>query len=214
MYGGEYGYRSGLNRAMVEHLGGIVREMTAPAPLRCGDLVLDIGSNDGTLLSFYPPGGIDLVGMDPTAAKFAKYYKPHIRRIADFFTAERFKGLFGDRKAKIVTSIAMFYDLDRPMDFMRQVAAVLADDGVWRFEQSYLPAMLAANSYDTTCHEHLEYYALRQIKYMADRAGLKILDVAFNDINGGSFAVTAAKADSPYAANTAAVEKILTPKPN
>ena len=121
--------------------------------------------------------------------------------MADFFSAEKFRAIFAERKAKIVTSIAMFYDLDRPLDFMRQVASVLADDGVWHFEQSYLPAMLAAGSYDTACHEHLEYYALRQIKYMADRTGLKILDVKLNDINGGSFAVTVAKAGANYAAN-------------
>ena len=115
--------------------------------------------------------------MDPTAERFAAYYKPHICRVADFFSAAKFRALFGQRKAKIVTSIAMFYDLDRPLDFMREVASILDDDGVWHFEQSYLPAMLAAGSYDTACHEHLEYYALRQIKYMTDRAGLKILDV-------------------------------------
>ena len=94
------------------------------------------------------------------------------------------------------------------MDFMRQVAEVLADDGVWHFEQSYLPAMLAANSYDTACHEHLEYYALRQIKYMADRTGLKIIDVKFNEINGGSFGVTVAKSATSHAANTARMEQV------
>jgi hypothetical protein len=92
---------------------------------------------------------------------------------------------------------------------MREVASILDDDGVWHFEQSYLPAMLAANSYDTACHEHLEYYGLRQIKYMADRAGLKILDVKLNDINGGSFAVTVAKAGASYTANAAQVERLL-----
>ena len=215
LYGGEYGYRSGLNRSMVLHLEGIVRDLLKLARPSSGDLLLDIGSNDGTLLSFYPPGtraaggGFELVGMDPTAERFAAYYKPHIRRVADFFSAEKFRAIFAERKAKIVTSIAMFYDLDRPLDFMREVASVLADDGVWHFEQSYLPAMLAAGSYDTACHEHLEYYALRQIKYMADRTGLKILDVKLNDINGGSFAVTVAKTGANYAVNSAQVEQLL-----
>jgi NDP-4-keto-2,6-dideoxyhexose 3-C-methyltransferase len=209
LYGGDYGYRSGLNRSMVVHLQGIAGDLLELAKPAAGEILLDIGSNDGTLLSFYPESGLDLVGMDPTIRRFEKYYKPHIRRVADFFSGEHFRRLFGQRKAKIVTSIAMFYDLDRPLDFMCDVASVLADDGVWRFEQSYLPAMLAANSYDTACHEHLEYYTLRQIKYMADRAGLKILDVKFNDINGGSFSVTVAKAAAPYAANSAAVEKVL-----
>jgi hypothetical protein len=209
LYGGDYGYRSGLNRSMVAHLKDIVADLLALARPAAGDIVLDIGSNDGTLLSFYPECGPDLVGMDPTAARFASYYKPHIRRVPDFFSAKHFRDLFGERRAKVVTSIAMFYDLDRPMDFVGDVTAVLADDGVWHFEQSYLPAMLAANSYDTACHEHLEYYALRQIKYMTDRAGLKILDVKFNDINGGSFAVTVAKAAAPYPAKSAIVDAVL-----
>ncbi len=209
LYGGDYGYRSGLNCSMVAHLQGIVRDLVELARPAAGDIILDIGSNDGTLLSFYADSGLELIGMDPTSGRFAKYYKPHIRRVADFFSAEQFRRMFGQRKAKIVTSIAMFYDLDRPMDFMRQVASVLADDGVWHFEQSYLPAMLATNSYDTACHEHLEYYALRQIKYMADRAGLKILNVTFNDVNGGSFAVTAAKDGAPYPAGAAIQEKVL-----
>ena len=209
LYGGDYGYRSGLNRSMMLHLEGIVRDLVSLVRPGDGDLLLDIGSNDGTLLSFYPESGVELVGMDPTAARFAAYYKPHIRRVADFFSAEKFRALFAGRKARIVTSIAMFYDLDRPLDFMREVASILDDEGVWHFEQSYLPAMLAANSYDTACHEHLEYYGLRQIKYMADRAGLKILDVKLNDINGGSFAVTVAKAGASYTANAARVEMLL-----
>ena len=87
----------------------------------------------------------------------------------------------------------MFYDLEDPLDFMRQVYDVLTDDGLWVFEQSYMPAMLATNSYDTVCHEHLEFYALRQIKWMADRAGFKIVDVELNDVHGGSFSITVAK---------------------
>ncbi|MHB8875240.1 MAG: class I SAM-dependent methyltransferase [Myxococcaceae bacterium] len=194
MYGANYGYRSGLNRSMVEHLTAKVRSLTAKVPVGQGDVVLDIGSNDGTTLSCYPTGGATLIGIDPTAAKFARYYPKHVQVVADFFTADNFRKIAGTRKAKIVTSIAMFYDLERPMDFARDVAAVLADDGIWHFEQSYLPSMLAATSYDTICHEHVEYYALHQIKWMTDRAGLRLVDVSLNAVNGGSFAVTVAKA--------------------
>jgi hypothetical protein len=209
LYGGQYGYRSGLNGSMVLHLEETVHQLLKLARPSEGDLLLDIGSNDGTLLSFYPEHGMDLVGMDPTADRFAAYYKPHVRRLADFFSAANFQAIFGERKAKIVTSIAMFYDLERPLDFMCQVASILADDGVWHFEQSYLPAMLAAGSYDTACHEHLEYYGLRQIKYLTDRAGLKIIDVKLNDVNGGSFAVTVAKAGASYAANSTEIDRLL-----
>lgn len=109
----------------------------------------------------------------------------------------------------MVTSIAMFYDLDNPVEFARQVASILADDGVWHFEQSYMPAMLRTNSYDTVCHEHLEYYSLAVVKWIVERAGLRVIDVKVNAINGGSFAVTAAKQDSPHRAETATIEWLL-----
>src|ERR1035438_4035317 len=107
------------------------------------------------------------------------------------------------------TSIAMFYDLESPMDFVRQVAEVLADDGIWIFEQSYLPAMLENTSYDTICHEHLEYYALQQIIWMTDRAGLEVIDVERNDINGGSFCITAARSGSTNRRNPGAIAAML-----
>lgn len=209
MYGLNYGYRSGLNRSMVDHLQGKVKEILKTVRLRKGDIVIDIGSNDSTLLQAYPKNGPILCGIDPTGVKFKKYYPSHINLIVDFFSAKVFKKEFGSKKAKVVTSIAMFYDLEVPLDFMKQVADILDDEGVWVFEQSYMPTMLAENAYDTICHEHLEYYRLKQIKWMADRAGLKIIDVQFNDTNGGSFSVMAAKAASGYKAKTALVDKVL-----
>jgi hypothetical protein len=202
MYGQNYGYRSGLNRAMVSHLEQMVEHVRQLVPTTSGDLVIDIGSNDGTLLSRYPAGGPTLCGIDPTAAKFRQYYREDIRVIPDFFSAELVHRRFGDQRAKIVTSIAMFYDLQRPMEFVRQVRDILADDGIWLLEQSYLPAMLQANAYDTICHEHLEYYSLRQIVWLMDHCGMKVLDVSENDTNGGSFAVTVARAESPLAPRT------------
>jgi SAM-dependent methyltransferase len=194
---------------MVAHLSDIVRKLTARVPVSTGDLVIDIGANDGTLLSHYPANGPTLVGMDPSAERFRKYYRDDIRLIVDFFPAGLAKAGLGDRKAKIITSIAMFYDLEDPIDFMRKIESVLADDGIWHFEQSYMPEMLRVNAYDTICHEHLEYYGLTQIQWMAKRAGLKILDVEVNDINGGSFAVTVAKETSKHEANTSAIDAIV-----
>jgi len=103
----------------------------------------------------------------------------------------------------------MFYDLERPQAFADQIAGILAEDGVWHFEQSYLPSMLRTTSYDTICHEHLEYYALRQIKWITDRAGLKIIDVTFNAVNGGSFAVTVAPVAARYPECTEKIQAIL-----
>lgn len=208
MYGANYGYRSGLNRSMVSHLGRKVENLLERYPISAGDLVLDIGSNDGTLLSHYPEGILP-VGMDPTALKFREFYQTRIAVVPDFFSAEGFLTQTGGRKSRIVTSIAMLYDLDAPMDFVRQVASVLDRDGVWHFEQSYMPSMIQVNAYDTICHEHLEYYGLRQIQWMLERCGLKILEVEINDINGGSFAVTAAPESSRFPANNSQIQKIL-----
>jgi len=209
MYGSNYGYRSSLNPSMVKHLGELVARMRTKVELKPDDVVLDIGSNDGTLLSFYQPGGPILLGMDPSAAKFRSYYRPDIQVITDFFSAARFQEAVPGRKAKIVTSIAMFYDLEDPQAFVREVEQILADDGVWHFEQSYLPSMIEANAYDTVCHEHLEYYALRQIDWMMKRAGLKIIDLYINDVNGGSFGVTVAKRGSRYPESGARLEQML-----
>ncbi len=215
MYGENYGYRSGLNRSMVEHLKGRVGRILEKVSLNAGDLVIDIGSNDSTLLQNYPQKDIQLVGIDPTGVKFKSYYPAHINLIPDFFSAAKVRQHLGAKKAKVITSIAMFYDLERPTDFMREVFEVLDDDGLWVFEQSYMPTMLEKDSYDTVCHEHLEYYAFKQIKWMADAVGFKIVDVEFNAANGGSFAVTAAKKTSVlFQENAPLIHSILADEKN
>lgn len=209
MYGHNYGYRSGLNASMVAHLRGHVERISRMVALKPGDLVLDIGSNDSTTLQQYANPGVELVGIDPTGVKFHSFYPAHIRLLPDFFSADLFRRNFPGRRAKVITSFSMFYDLERPLEFMREVYEVLADDGIWTFEQSYLPTMLQMNSYDTVCHEHLEYYALRQIKWMTDRVGFTISDVQFNDVNGGSFCVTVAKSKSNLQTQEASVVKSI-----
>jgi len=208
MYGENYGYRSSLNRSMVDHLRRKVAALTAFVSIDKDDVVLDIGSNDGTTLSFYPKSAVR-VGMDPTAVKFRQFYQPGIHVIADLFSAARFQKETNDRKAKIVTSIAMFYDLDDPLSFVEEVASVLDDEGIWHLEQSYMPTMLAQTAYDTICHEHLEYYGLRQVQWMMEQCGLKIVDVELNDVNGGSFAVTVARAGSRFQPNMEAIDRLL-----
>lgn len=209
MYGENYGYRSGLNASMVAHLHGKVQKIISQIDLREGDLVIDIGSNDSTTLQAYPARGLNLVGIDPTGVKFHNFYPPHIQLIPDFFSSALVRDRFSGKKAKVITSFSMFYDLEDPIQFMREIHEVLADDGIWVFEQSYMPTMLETNSYDTVCHEHLEFYALRQIKWMADRVGLKILDVEFNDVNGGSFSITVAKLQGSVNQVPPSVQKIL-----
>lgn len=221
MYGENYGYRSGLNAAMVRHLEHKIHGFERLVELTDKDLVIDIGSNDATSLKAYT-GRHRKVGIDPTGNKFKEYYTKDISLIPDFFSAAGFRKLFPGEKAKIITSIAMFYDLERPKDFVRDIESVLADAGVWHFEQSYMPSMLHTNSYDTICHEHLEFYSFKVVKNMLEGCGLRIIDVQMNAINGGSFAVTACKKGSFYKSNTPVLQWMLkqeddmgldTPKP-
>ncbi len=206
LYGDHYGYRSGLNRSMVDHLSGITRRLARLVGLGAGDTVLDIGANDGTLLKSYTIGGLRRIGIDPTIAKFRSFYPPDISAVPDFFSAAAYRKVAGEARAKIVTSIAMFYDLEDPIAFARQVHDILDRNGVWHFEQSYMPSMLRMNSYDTVCHEHVSYYSLLSVLYILERAGLRAIDVIFNSINGGSFAVTAVRGDSPRPSDRAMID--------
>ncbi|WP_026595720.1 class I SAM-dependent methyltransferase [Methyloferula stellata] len=208
MYGDNYGYRSGLNQSMVRHLGQKVAHLERLAELSAGDVVLDIGSNDATLLKSYSVPSLTRIGIDPTGAKFRAYYPDDIKLNPDFFSSRAFESV-SKRQAKIVTSIAMFYDLDDPTWFAREIARVLAPDGLWHFEQSYMPSMLRLTSYDTICHEHVEYYSLKVVKDILAAADLRVLDVQMNAVNGGSFAVTAVHKDSPRQTNSAIVEWLL-----
>lgn len=193
MYNSDYGYRSSLNSSMKEHLKTIYNKCR---PLtRRDDVVLDIGANDGTLLKFYNPV-VNTIAIDPTIKKFKKYYSEDIDTIEDFFPSIKLDKLLNGKKVKVITSIACFYDLENPVEFAQKVSDLLDINGVWITEQSYLPSMIKNLAYDTICHEHLEYYGLKQIQFIADKVGLKIIDVVFNDVNGGSFQVTLCKEDN------------------
>jgi NDP-4-keto-2,6-dideoxyhexose 3-C-methyltransferase len=209
MYGLNYGYRSGLNKSMVEHLHGKVRKILPRVALSAESLVIDIGSNDSTTLQAYPHSVGNLVGIDPTGIKFGHYYPSHIKLIPDFFSARRVREAYESKKATVITSFSMFYDLEEPLVFMQDVFDSLDEEGIWVFEQSYMPTMLTQNSYDTVCHEHLEYYGIKQIQWMAKKVGFTIVDVEFNDVNGGSFSVIAAKTGSRQAQNVKPIEQLL-----
>jgi len=221
MYGDNYGYRSGLNSSMVEHLQQKMKMLEILVKPKPSDLILDIGSNDATLLRACT-GKYMKVGIDPTGLKFKKYYTKDIVLIPDFFSAEAFKKLYPHKKAKIITSIAMFYDLRNPKDFVHDIFDCLTDDGIWHFEQSYMPSMLRTNAYDTICHEHLEFYSFKVVKDLLEKCGMRIIDVEMNAINGGSFAITACKKDAYYTSNKPIIKWLLkqekdmeleTPKP-
>jgi hypothetical protein len=210
MYGDTYGYRSGLNQSMVRHLQGKVKKIEGTIDLKDGDVVIDIGSNDATLLKAYSNSNIQLYGVDPSAEKFRHFYTDNISLITEFFPSQSLFEKMNGNKAKIVTSISMFYDLEEPLKFVEAVYNVLDSNGVWVFEQSYMPTMIKTNSYDTVCHEHLEYYCLKQIKWMMDSVGFKIIDIELNTINGGSFSLMVAKKESSvFKENTKLIDEFL-----
>jgi nucleoside-diphosphate-sugar epimerase len=210
LYEAEYGYRSGITNLMRNHLKQYQEEMLEhfQGELIEGDIVLDIGSNDSTTLQYYDKK-YERVGMDPTGNQFKEYYND-VNLIPTYFTASNFKKVYGKRKCKIVSSISMFYDLPDPVQFAKDVYEILDEDGIWTSEQSYLVTMLKQNSFDTICHEHLEYYGLRQLKTIADMSNFKIIDIKMNHCNGGSARIYFAKKDSPkYTECTELLNEIL-----
>jgi len=177
-----YWYRSGTNNTMREHLRGIAED----AMKIIGKLdakILDIGCNDGTSLGFYPDT-YERFGVDPSDV--AKEIKGKVEVVQDIFPSEELIARLKGDKLDIITSIAMYYDLEDPIAFTKGIKEILAPDGIWIFEMSYMPTMLKMTSYDTICHEHLEYYSLAVIEYILRHAGMKIFNVTQNTINGGS----------------------------
>lgn len=208
LYEYEYGYRSGISNTMRTHLKLYKEEICDIANLKEGDTIVDIGSNDSTMLQYYG-NKYRRIGVDPTGNQFKEFYG-EVELLPTYFTQSNFVNNFRDVKCKIVSSISMFYDLPDPVQFAKDIYSILEDDGIWTCEQSYLLTMLRTNSIDTICHEHLEYYALHQVKEIADRSGFKIIDVKFNDCNGGSFRVYFAKCQSKlHKENVDVINKIL-----
>ena len=208
LYRRGYGYRSGVNQTMRDHLGGIVGQLEDTARPKAGDTVLDIASNDGTLLSAYRTEGLNLVGIDPTISQYREYYPPGAFVAPEFFSLDVFRSISPTAKAKVISSIAVFYDLPDPVRFAKEIAAVLVEDGVWVMEQSYLPILISSLSFDSICHEHLGYYCLKQIEWVAEKAGLRVFRVETNDMNGGSIRVFLCHRDGAYPAETANIERL------
>jgi SAM-dependent methyltransferase len=178
-----YWYRSGTNATMRNHLKEIVDSVLQMVPNR--DIsVLDIGCNDGTLLSNYSDK-VKKFGVDPSDIAMEISQK-NTTVIKDIFPSVELFNVLGKDKLDVITSIAMFYDLEKPVEFVKGIKQILSDDGIWVFEMSYMPQMLQLDSYDTICHEHLEYYSLAVVENILRRADMKVFKIALNDINGGS----------------------------
>lgn len=196
-----YGYKSGVNATMRKHLRGIANSVDDIMNLRNGDIVVDIGCNDGTLLNSYPQKlgeiigqgevvyspNILRVGFEPSSNVAREARESGIKVIPDFFNARAFKDKFGGRKAKVITAISMFYDLEEPNVFLQDVKEILDPDGILVIQQNYLAGMLEQTAFDNICHEHLEYYSLRSLEDLLKRNGLEVFAASENTLNGGSF---------------------------
>ena len=194
---GKYWYRSGINSTMKKELNNIVDSIVSLQSFGDNNLWLDIACNDGTLLS-YVPNNFKKLGIDPAEDSF----KEESQKIADeiiqdYFTLDNFKkSKFNNQKANVVTCIAMFYDLDEPIDFLKDVHSVLDDDGLFVLQMSYTPLMIKQLAFDNICHEHVYYWSLESINKLLNEADFKVVDCQLNDVNGGSFRLYIKKKNS------------------
>lgn len=182
-----YWYRSGINQTMRDALADVTQKAARLVSLTEESIVLDIGSNDNTLLKSYSKPGVIRIGFEPATNLMPYASHPDILVINDFFSAMPFLKATNGKKANIVTSIAMFYDLHDPNAFTADIARCLDKNGLWIIQMAYLPSMLLDTIFDNICHEHLEYYSLLSLENLLHRHRLKVIDVALNDVNGGSY---------------------------
>lgn len=205
IYEHDYGYVSGISNTMQEHMAEYFSEINKISLLNPGDVVMDIGSNDGTLLNMYPDN-IRRIGVDPVGNLFANNYE----LLPTYFTKDNIQNKFGKLQCKMISSVSVFCDAHDPVQFAKDVHECLDINGIWTCEQTYMPFILNRNSVDTICHEHIGYYCLKQLKVIGDKADLKIVHVGFNECNGGSFRVYFARRDSTlYSENKLLIDTII-----
>jgi 2-polyprenyl-3-methyl-5-hydroxy-6-metoxy-1,4-benzoquinol methylase len=206
LYGADYGYRTGLNQTMTKHVKNVVKFLEKKTLLCDGEAVLDIASNDGTLLNFYKKDNFRF-GIDPILKKYIKYYKDINHKVADFFSLNKIKNVYHG-KFKIITALSVFYDLEDPNKFLSEVEKLISDDGIILIEFADLYSILKYNMFDAICHEHLAYYTSKIIISMCKKNNLKIIDIKRNNVNGGSVQYYITKKDSKYLTSKR-IEKIL-----
>ena len=208
MYGETYGYRSSLSKLMVNHLYQKYLKLKKIIKLKNYSNILDIGSSDSTFLNFFSneKKNYNCFGIDPSAKKYSNYYNNDVNLIVDYFSAEavnsRIKKLkLKNKKFKLISSFAMFYDIDDPNKFCKDIHKLLEKNGIWILEMSHFPMLLSNLTYDQICHEHVTYYTLNVFKKIAEKNKLKVIDFSFNIINGGSIEIVCAPNKSKIKAN-------------
>ena len=211
MYGSSYGYRSGISKLMISHLKK--KYISIKKMKKNYNRVLDIGSNDGTFLNFFSQKNFN-VGIDPSIKKFRKYYNKKIFSINNYFSKKNISKFFKIKnnlklKFDVISSFAIFYDIEKPNEFCEDINSLLDDNGIWILEFSYLPLMLKNLTFDQICHEHVTYYSLKTFQKIAKKNNLKIIDAKLNEINGGSIEVICAKNEAKFKEPKNKIKKIL-----
>lgn len=203
---GEYWYKSGLNESMRNELKNIVDSIMPLMKFKENDIFCDVASNDGTLLSFVPNSFIK-IGIDPIEDKYKVQAEKHCDLvIQNYFSAEAYsKSRFGSQKISVLTSVAVFYDIDDPDKFCKDVYEVLDDEGLWVMQLSHSGLMVKQLAFDNILSEHIYYYSLSSLKTVLERSGFSIVDCQLNDTNGGSFRV--------YIRKQKATEKLFSTQP-
>tara|TARA_B110000971_G_scaffold42335_1_gene41600 strand:+ start:5364 stop:6617 length:1254 start_codon:yes stop_codon:yes gene_type:complete len=209
MYASDYGYRSGINQTMKDHLKLLAGNLSKRVNLKKNDAILDIASNDATLLNSYSMQNLIKVGVDPILNKFKKEYVKIDYKINNFFNYSLIKKLNIKNNFKIITAISMFYDLPDPNKFLNDIEKILdKKNGIFLLEQVDLYSIIKYNLFDTICHEHLEYYSFKVIEEMLNNNNLKIIDVERNLTNGGSIRFYISSKESIYKKNLKRINKI------
>jgi len=210
LYGKDYGYRSGINKTMTDHLSKTATLLSNKAHLKNSDSVLDIASNDGTLLKAYNNKKITKVGIDPVISKFFKFYPKTTIQISGFFSHSLLKKKGIKQKFKIITALSVFYDLKNPNQFLKDVKKILCEkEGIFLLEFADLLSIVKYKLFDTICHEHLEYYSAKVILRMLKKNDLKVIDLQTNDINGGSVRFFICARNANYKINKINIKKYL-----
>jgi hypothetical protein len=207
LYGPDYGYRTGINKTMLDHVCRVVKKLTKKTQLKKNELVLDIASNDGSLLNFYDKKIITF-GIDPILNKYIEEYKNINYKISDFFSA---KSIIKKTKKKfrIITALSVFYDAVNPNKFIKDTKSLLSKDGIFLLEFADLASIIENKMFDTICHEHLEYYSSKVIIDLCKRNDLRVFDIKKNDINGSSKQYYICHNQSKYKNNQNIINKIL-----
>ena len=207
LYNDEYGYRSGINKIMVSHLTKITTQVKKIVNFKKGDYVLDIASNDATLLKSYNLPNINYVGIDPTVKKYKKFYSKEIKAQPKLFSKKEYLKISSNNKAKAITSIAMFYDVQDPNKFTSEIHDILDRDGIWIMEMFYIPILLKYNAYDSVCHEHITYLTYKHIDYLCKKNNLRIFNSTLNSMNCGSIRYFICHNKAKFKSNHKAISK-------